>query len=133
MVDRLTLSNRPENAKTLQEFVRAWGRQRGWNRTRLKLLEKAAGKIFLFLLQQGYPAGQPGSVTVGLEEREVRTRLVFEDDGQPYRLETLDAFSQLPGERPSGINLGWLKDYLDSLVYCRTPEQKNHLVLFLTF
>jgi len=131
MVSSLTLSNRPENLKALREFLRDWGKQRGLARGRLKSLEKAGSEIFTFIIKRVYRPGVPGSLTVILEDKGVRLRLVFEDDGPPYDAPTLDAIS--PNAHPSpGANLSRLKEWSDSLVYYRTADQKNRLVTFFT-
>ncbi|MGQ9689035.1 MAG: hypothetical protein ACUVXF_09650 [Desulfobaccales bacterium] len=132
MVNRFTLSNRPQNVKALQEFLCAWGEQRGLARNRLKILEKAAARIFQFILTQVYPPGRPGSVAVEVEERGVRTRLVFEDDGPPYGQAALEALSLNALPAGPGPSLSWLRDHTDSVVYYRTVDQKNRLVIFLT-
>jgi anti-sigma regulatory factor (Ser/Thr protein kinase) len=131
MVSHLTLSNRPENLKALREFLRDWGKQRGLSRGRMKGLEKAASEIFHFIIKRVYRPGVPGSLTVILEDKGVRLRLVFEDDGPPYDAPTLAAIS--PKAHPSpGPNLSRLKEWSDSLVYYRTADHKNRLVTFYT-
>jgi anti-sigma regulatory factor (Ser/Thr protein kinase) len=132
MVSRLTLSNRPENLKALREFLRNWGKQRGLTRTRVKNLEKAAAEIFQFITNRVYRPGVPGSMAVILEDKGVRLRLVFEDDGPPYDTATLDALSPNADPSPPGPNLSRLRGLSDSLVYYRTADQKNRLVTFYT-
>jgi anti-sigma regulatory factor (Ser/Thr protein kinase) len=132
MPDQLTLSNRPENLKPLQEFLRNWGRQRGLTKGRIKGLEKAASAIFRFIITRVYPPGLPGSLAVTLEEKGARLRLVFEDDGPPFDAATLDALSPNAPPSPSGVNLSRLQEWSESVVYYRTPDQKNRLVTFYT-
>jgi len=132
MVSRLSLSNRPENLKALREFLRNWGKQRGLSRSRLKSLEKAAAEIFQFITNRVYQPGVPGSMTVILEDKGVRLRLVFEDDGPPYDAATLSALYPNADPPPSGPNLSRLREWSDSLVYYRTADQKNRLVTFYT-
>ncbi|MEJ2069443.1 MAG: ATP-binding protein [Syntrophobacterales bacterium] len=131
MVSRLTLSNRPENLKALREFLRDWGKQRGLSRNRLKRLEKAASDIFHFIIKRVYRPEVPGSLTIILEDKGVRLRLVFEDDGPPYDAPTLDAISPNAHSSPDH-NLSRLQEWSDSLVYYRTADQKNRLVTFYT-
>lgn len=132
MVSRLTLSNRPENLKALRDFLRDWGKQRGLSRSRLKSLEKAAAEIFHFIINRVYRPGVPGSMAIILEDKGVRLRLVFEDDGPPYDTATLEALSPNADSSPHGPNLARLGDWSDSLVYYRTADQKNRLVTFCT-
>lgn len=132
MVSRLTLSNRLENLKTLREFLRAWGEQRGLARNRIRSLEKAAAEIFHFIITRVYRPGVPGSLSILLEDKGVRLRLVFEDDGPPYDPATLDAISPNAHLSPSAPNLSRLQEWSDSLVYYRTADQKNRLVTFHT-
>lgn len=132
MVSRLTLSNRPENVNPLKEFLRSWGRQRGLAPRRIKNLEQAAAEIFSFIITRVYPPGLPGSITVELEEKGVRLRMVFEDDGPPYDAVTLEALAPHAGSYPSSLNLSHLKEWIDSVVYYRTADQKNRLVTFYT-
>ncbi len=132
MVSRLTLSNRPENLKVLREFLRDWGKQRGMPKSRVKSLEKAAAAIFQFITNRVYRPGVPGSMAVILEDKGVRLRLVFEDDGPPYDAATLSALSPNADPSPPGPNLSRLRDWSDSLVYYRTADQKNRLVTFYT-
>ena len=132
MVSRLTLSNRPENLKVLRAFLRTWGQQRGLARSRLKSLEKAATEIFYFIINRVYHPGVPGSMSVILEDKGVRLRLVFEDDGPPYDAATLNALSPNAHSASPGRNLSRLKEWSDSLVYYRTADHKNRLVTFYT-
>ena len=132
MVSRLTLSNRPENLKALREFLRTWGQQRGLAKSRIKSLEKAAAEIFHFIIKKVYRPGVPGSMGVILEDKGVRLRMVFEDDGPPYDAATLDALSPNAHPTPSGPHLSRLREWSDSLVYYRTADNKNRLVTFYT-
>jgi anti-sigma regulatory factor (Ser/Thr protein kinase) len=132
MVSRLTLSNRPENLKALRDFLRDWGKQRGLSRSRLKSLEKAAAEIFQFITNRVYRPGVPGSMAVILEDKGVRLRLVFEDDGPPYDTATLESLYPNADPAPPGHNLSRLREWSDSLVYYRTADQKNRLVTFYT-
>jgi anti-sigma regulatory factor (Ser/Thr protein kinase) len=132
MVSRLTLSNRPENLKALREFLRNWGEQRGLSRNRIRSLEKAAAEIFHFIIHRVYRPGVPGSISVLLEDKGIRLRLVFEDDGPPYDAATLGALSPNADPSPPGLNLSRLREWSDSLVYYRTTDHKNRLVTFYT-
>jgi anti-sigma regulatory factor (Ser/Thr protein kinase) len=132
MLNRLTLSNRPENVKPLQEFLRKWGKQRGLARGRVRSLEKAAKEIFQFIITNVYAPGVPGSMAITVEEKGARLRLVFEDDGPPYDAATLDALSPNALPSSSGLNLSRSKEWTDSVVYYRTVDHKNRLVTFYT-
>jgi anti-sigma regulatory factor (Ser/Thr protein kinase) len=132
MPNQLTRSNRPENVKLLQEFLRKWGRQRGLAKGRIKGLEKAASDIFRFIITRVYPPGLPGSLAITLEEKGTRLRLVFEDNGPPFDAATLDALSSNASPSTSGLDLSRLKEWSESMIYYRTPDQKNRLVTFFT-
>ena len=43
-----------------------------------------AREIFLHLVAHAYASGQPGSITIIMEERGPRLRLMFEDDAPPH-------------------------------------------------
>jgi anti-sigma regulatory factor (Ser/Thr protein kinase) len=132
MTNRFTLSNRPENVKLLQEYLRGWGRKRGLARGRRQALEKAATEIFHYIVTRVYPLGAPGSITMALEEKGTRLRLVFEDDGPPYDTATLNTLSPIALSPPAGPDLSSLKKWIDSVTYYRKADRKNRLVAFLT-
>jgi len=132
MVSRLNLSNRPDNLKSLRDFLRTWGQQRGLGRNRIRNLEKAAAEIFQFIINRVYRPGVPGSIAVSLEDKGVRLRLIFEDDGPPYDAATLVALSPNADPSPPTPNLARLREWSDSLVYYRTTDHKNRLVTFFT-
>ena len=100
--------------------------------SRIKGLEKAASDIFRFIITRVYPPGLPGSLAVTLEEKGARLRLVFEDDGPPFDAATLDALSPDTPPSASGLDLSRLKEWSESVVYYRTPDEKNRLVTFYT-
>jgi anti-sigma regulatory factor (Ser/Thr protein kinase) len=131
MDSRLTLSNRPENLRLLKDFLKEWSSNRGLPTKRRDTLEQVAKEIFLNLVQ-AYRADQPGSIAITLEEKGARVRLMFEDDAPPY---DPSFFSTPPGANdPSGRagNLSRLRQATDSLVYYRTADRKNRLVVFLS-
>ncbi len=132
MPDRFTLSNRPENVKLLQKFLRGWGQQRGLSRGRRQGLQKAATEIFHYIVTRVYPLGVPGSIAITLEEKGARLRLVFEDDGPPYDAATLDTLSPNSLSPPAGPDLSSLKKWTESIIYYRTADRRNRLVAFLT-
>jgi ABC-type nitrate/sulfonate/bicarbonate transport system substrate-binding protein len=131
MISRLTLSNRPENLKLLQEFVQRWAQDQGLTPARQEILVQAAAEIFRRLLAGAYPPGQTGFMAVTLEEKGARVRLMFEDDAPPYNptvlhTRTANAENDLPSA------LADLQNLADSLIYYRTTDRKNRLVLFVT-
>lgn len=130
MDPRLMLSNRPENLKPLMKYVRKWAEDRGLSPIRRHSLEKVVGDIFRHLLTYAYQPDQPGSITVSLEERGPRLRLMFEDDAAPHNS------SRLPApDRPAlsgGCLNAALEQLAESLVYFRTADRKNRLIVFLT-
>jgi len=93
MSARLTVSNRPENLRILQDFVRRWGKDHGLPPNRRDNLEEAATEIFQHLVTGVYGPQQPVSIVVRLENQGTRLRLTFEDDGPAPRPEGLNPFS----------------------------------------
>lgn len=130
MNPRLTLSNRPENLKQLTHYVRQWAQDRGLSPNRRRSLEKAAADIFRHLVTYAYQPDQPGSIAVSLEERGPRLRLMFEDDAAPRNARRLLA--------PDGLALSGCRldegfqQLAESLIYFRTAERKNRMIVFLT-
>ena len=130
MDPRLTLSNRLENLKPLMKYVQKWAEDRGLSPNRRCSLEKAVEDVFRHLVAYAYQPDQPGSIAVSLEERGPRLRLMFEDDAAPHNS------SHPPG--PDGLALiGCRLDYslqplAESLVYFRTADRKNRMIVFLT-
>jgi len=130
MDSRLTLSNRPENLKLLMDYVGKWARDRGLASMRRRGLEKAVEEIFRHLVTHAYQPGQPGSIAISLEERGPRLRLMFEDDAAPHNPNRLPAPD---GSEPTGPSLdNGLQQLAESLVYYRTADRKNRMVVFLT-
>lgn len=130
----LTLSNRQENLKLLLDFIQKWSEERNLAAARRSSLERAARKIFHHVVHHAYRRGQPGSMAVALEEQGSRVRLIFEDDAPPHnplnQLGTPDPGSCDPG--CSDPHLQQLQQLADSLIYYRTPDHKNRLVVFLS-
>ncbi|MBM4283764.1 MAG: ATP-binding protein [Deltaproteobacteria bacterium] len=131
MTERLTVSNRLENLKLLQDYIARWARERGFSQNRINALKMVAGKIFRHLVNQAYEPDQPGSITVSLDEKGARVRLMFEDDAPPYNPTSLNT------KPPAGANVSSpplvdLQQLADSLIYYRTADRKNRLVLFFT-
>ena len=129
MIDsRLTLSNRPENLKPLMKYVQKWAEDRSLSSNRRCSLEKAAEDIFRHLVTYAYQPDQPGSIAISLEERGPRLRLMFEDDAAPH-----DPSSLPDGSALSGCCLdNGLQQLAESLVYFRTADRKNRMIVFLT-
>jgi hypothetical protein len=128
MNSRLTLSNRPENLKPLMKYVQNWAEDRSLSPNRRDSLEKAAEDIFRHLVAYAYLPDQPGSIAISLEERGSRLRLMFEDDAAPRNPSSFPDVPALNGNRPDN-SLGQLAE---SLVYFRTADRKNRLIVFLT-
>ena len=129
MIDsRLTLSNRPENLKPLMKYVQKWAEDRSLSPNRRCNLEKAAEDIFRHLVTYAYQPDQPGSIAISLEERGPRLRLMFEDDAAPH-----DPSSLPDGSALSAFCLdNGVPQLAESLVYFRTADRKNRMIVFLT-
>jgi hypothetical protein len=124
---RLTLSNRPDNLKLLMNYVRKWAEDRRLSPNRRRGLEKAVEEIFRHLVTYAY---QPDLIAISLEERGPRLRLLFEDDAAPHDPSNLPAPD---GPAPTGCSFdNGLQRLAESLVYCRTGDRKNRMVVFLT-
>ncbi|MFI5329837.1 MAG: ATP-binding protein [Desulfobaccales bacterium] len=124
---RLTLTNRPENLRLLLDFVHRWSRDRSLPPARLDSLELVAGQIFRHLVEHAYQPGEPGSIAVALEEKGRRLRLMFEDDAKPPI--TGNSKAADPPSNPPHLN--GLQHLAESLIYYRTADRKNRLVVFL--
>jgi anti-sigma regulatory factor (Ser/Thr protein kinase) len=132
MNSRLILSNRRENVKLLTEYVRKWAGDHGLPANRRRSLEKAAKEIFRHLLTHAYRPGQPGSIALALEQKGPRLRLMFEDDAAPHNptgLSSPTASEDPP--RANGFFYNGLQKLAESLVYYRTADRKNRLVIFM--
>jgi anti-sigma regulatory factor (Ser/Thr protein kinase) len=129
----LTLSNRLENLKLLRDYIEQWARERGLTPDRQHSLEKAAEEIFRHLVTQAYQPEQPGSLAIALEEKGTRLRLTFEDDAPPHNPSSLSGLPGPGAPDPAGCSLyNGLQQLAESLVYYRTADRKNRLVVFLT-
>jgi hypothetical protein len=124
---RLTLTNRPENLRLLLGFVHNWSRDRSLSPARVDSLELVAGQIFRHLVEYAYQPGEPGSISVALEEKGRRLRLMFEDDAKPPVTGNPKAAD--PPSNPPHLN--GLQHLAESLIYYRTADRKNRLVVFL--
>ncbi len=132
MASRLTVSNRQENEKVLVDFVHQWSGERGLAAARRKTLEQAVSGIFRHLVSHAYEPGQPGSIAMMLEEKGPRLRLMFEDDAPAHNPTGFNSHHPgAPGSNPVP-NLLSVRPLADSLIYYRTTDQKNRLVVFLT-
>jgi anti-sigma regulatory factor (Ser/Thr protein kinase) len=132
VASRLTLTNRPENLRLLEDFISQWSKDRGLPAARLRGLELAAKRIFRHLVDHAYQPGEPGSIAVELEEKGPRLRLMFEDDAVPKNS------PENPPGNPGGMaspvdapHLNALEHLAESLIYYRTADGKNRLVVFL--
>lgn len=128
MDPRLTLGNRLENLKPLMNYVRKWAGDRGLSPNRRCSLEKVVEDIFRHLVTYAYQPGQPGSIAISLEERGPRLRLMFEDDAAPHNPSSLPDGPALSSCR---LDNG-LQQLAESLVYFRTADRKNRMIVFLT-
>ena len=129
---RLTLTNRPENLRLLLDFIQKWGKDRGLSGGKCDSLEEVAGKIFQHLVDHAYKPGEPGSITVKLEEKGPRLRLMFEDDAMDQPAQAKGPGNPGPAALPSdNPHLDGLQRLAESLIYYRTADQKNRLVVFL--
>ncbi len=131
-IARLTLTNRPENLRLLLEFIRKWAKDRGLPPGKITALQTAAREIFRHVVNHAYQPNEPGSIAVELAEKGPRLRLMFEDDSGPQPppgdpLENSAAANPLLDTPP----LNSLQHLADSLIYYRTADRKNRLVLFL--
>lgn len=130
---RLTLTNRQENLGLLMDFIRQWSKDRGLAAARFRSLELAAGEIFRHLVDHAYQPGESGSISVELEEKGPRVRLMFEDDAVPQnsrgRQPSNPGNPAPPVETP---HLNGLQRLAESLIYYRTSDGNNRLVVFLS-
>jgi hypothetical protein len=126
----LTLGNRLENLKPLMNYVRKWAEDRSLSPNRRTSLEKVVVDIFRHLVTYAYQPDQPGSIAISLAERGPRLRLMFEDDAAPHNPSSLPApdGSALSARR---LDNG-LQQLAESLVYFRTADRKNRMIVFLT-
>lgn len=129
--DRLTLTNRPENLKLLLDFVQKWAKNRSLPAIKLTSLESAAGEIFKHLVKHAYAPGEPGAIAVELEQKGPRLRLMFEDDALPNFLPKGRSISQVAEAAHDAPHLNGLQHLAESLIYYRTADRKNRLVVFL--
>jgi hypothetical protein len=77
-----------------------------------------------------YQPGEPGSIAVEVEEKGARLRLMFEDDARPQSLPRRPVATSgcSGGDTP---HLNGLQRLAESLIYYRTADRKNRLVVFL--
>jgi hypothetical protein len=130
---RLILSNRLENQKLLEDFIQEWAQHRGLTANRGTGLQRVVGAIFRHLVTQAYRPHQPGSISIVLEEKGPRLQLIFEDDASPHPPALLNGLAEPPASL-QGADSGQKKSqpWAESLVYYRTGDRKNRLVIFLT-
>jgi anti-sigma regulatory factor (Ser/Thr protein kinase) len=132
VASRLTLTNRPENLRLLLDFIQKWALDRGLPPGRLNSLELATTEIFRHLVDHAYGPDEPGSIAVELEEKGPRLRLLFEDDANPQ-----PSKGSNPGNPAAVVppldapHLNGLQRLAESLIYYRTADRKNRLVVFL--
>jgi anti-sigma regulatory factor (Ser/Thr protein kinase) len=129
---RLTLTNRLENLGLLLDYIRKWATNRGLPAVKRVSLESAAAEIFRHLVNHAYQPNEPGSIAVELAEKGPRLRLMFEDDAvppnSPVKLPPNPEPMAAPLDAP---HLNSLQRLAESLIYYRTADRKNRLVVFL--
>lgn len=129
---RLTLTNRPENLKLLLDFIKRWAKERSLPAGKRESLSQAAGEIFRHLVAHAYQPGEPGSIAVELEEKGARLRLMFEDDAVPQSAAGKSPVNPGAADPPMNTpHLNGLQRLAESLIYYRTADRKNRLVVFL--
>ena len=126
-IPRLTLTNRLENLGLLLDYIRKWAEDRGLPAGKRVSLESAAAEIFRHLVNHAYQPNEPGSIAVELAEKGPRLRLMFEDDAKPPITGNPKAAD--PPSNPPHLN--GLQHLAESLIYYRTADRKNRLVVFL--
>lgn len=132
MTGWLTLSNRQENLKLLLDYVRKWAQEHNIPAQRQTSLEKAAEEIFRHLVTHVYRPDQPGSIAVSLEEKGPRLRLIFEDDAAPHHTSSLSGLPAPDNPDPASCVLyNGLQELAESVVYYRTADRKNRMLVFL--
>ncbi len=127
---RLTLTNRPENLKLLRDFIKKWAKDRRLAAVKRNSLEAAAQQIFRHLVDHAYQPDEPGSITVALAEQGPRLRLMFENDADPPSGNPGPA-SVAAAPVLDSAHLNGLQKLAESLIYYRTANRKNRLVIFL--
>jgi anti-sigma regulatory factor (Ser/Thr protein kinase) len=134
MVSRLTLSNRKENLDLLLDFIRKWAKDLRVPPSRRSNLELAAEEIFRHLVTHAYRPGQPGSIAITLEEKGPRLRLTFEDDAASRTSSSLKLRrgKDAPDPLGHGPHLNGVLQVAESIVYYRTADRKNRLVVFIS-
>ncbi|MCX5889210.1 MAG: ATP-binding protein [Deltaproteobacteria bacterium] len=129
---RLTLTNRLENLGLLLDYIRKWAADRGLPAGKRVSLESAAAEIFRHLVNHAYQPGEPGSIAVELAEQGPRLRLMFEDDAVPPK--SSGKLPANPGPMAAPLDAPPLNSFqhlAESLIYYRTADRKNRLVVFL--
>src|SRR3974377_1969448 len=91
-------------------------------------LARVAEQIFQHLVTYAYRPGQPGSIALSLEEKGPRLRLMFEDHSPPPALSGLSA-PDLSNLADTGL-YNSLQQTAESVIYYRTADRKNRLVVF---
>jgi hypothetical protein len=84
------------------------------------------------VVDHAYQPNEPGSIAVELAEKGPRLRLMFEDDSapQPPPGDPLEnSAAAQPTQAPPPLNS--LQHLAESLIYYRTADRKNRLVVFL--
>ncbi len=128
---RLVLSTRPENLELLRGHIRRWSREHQLPPAQEQHLEQAAASIFLYLVEEAYGPNRPGSISISLEDRGTRLRLVFEDDAPPFHHSGCNGYpATLSATVPAALARSLPQ--IDSLVYFRTEDHKNRFVVVVS-
>ena len=115
------------------DYVRNWAGEHRLPPNRQDSLAKAAEEIFHHLVNHAFRPDQPGSIAVGIEEKGPRLRLTFEDDAAPHHASSLSGLPAPGNPDPASCLLyNGLQQLAESVVYYRTADRKNRLVVFLT-
>lgn len=128
---RLVLSNRPESLELLRDYIRRWSRQHQLPLRRGEYLEEAAAGIFRHLVEEAYGPHRPASISISLEDRGPRVRLVFEDDAPPFHHSGSNGYPSTPSATVPAA-LARSLPQVDSLVYYRTDDHKNRFVVVVS-
>lgn len=130
----LTVSNRPDNLALIQRLVSEQSREWELSARAQAHLELVAEELFTNVVNYGYNPGDSGQIAVFLDRQGPRIRLILEDDARPF-----DPTREYPSSndldlenRPiGGLGLCLIRRLAESIVYYRTADNKNRIVVYL--